>query len=139
MYFREKSYIVKRYTLDSFILWLYLNHIYINFLHEYHYLDISTKLVITPVTSAALTLVKSPMAQKTWSKEQVGYKYFNINLYLFIKKFNLITYVHKNNIITIYFMLKYIKKLTFLTNSPILILQYSVIMLDFNYNNNLLI
>ncbi len=139
MYFREKSYIVKRYTLDSFILWLYLNHIYINFLQEYHYLDISTKLVITPVTSAALTLVKSPMAQKTWSKEQVGYKYFNINLYLFIKKFNLITYVHKNNIITIYFMLKYIKKLTFLTNSPILILQYSIIMLDFNYNNNLLI
>lgn len=64
MYFREKSYIVKRYTLDSFILWLYLNHIYINFLQEYHYLDISTKLVITPVTSAALTLVKSPMAQK---------------------------------------------------------------------------
>lgn len=139
MYYREKSYIIKRYTIDSYILWLYLNHLYTNFLQEYQYLNISTKLIITPVVSSALTLVKSPMAQKTWSKEQVGFKYFNINLYLYIKNFYLLEYIHKNDITMIYFILKYIKKLTFLTHSPILILHYSVIMLGFNYKNTLLI
>lgn len=137
MYKREKSYNVKKYVIDSFLFWLYFNHLYKLFLQKYHYLNIVHKLVITSKTSAALTLVKSPMAQKTWSKEQVGFKYFNIKLYIHVYNFQDITDFHNNNPLFSYFLIKYIKKLVFISNTPVMLLKYAVINLDLKYKNNI--
>lgn len=139
MYRREKSYMVKRYVIDSFLFWLYFNHLYNLCWQKYKYLQITHKLIITSKTSAALTLVKSPMAQKTWSKEQVGYKYFNIKLYINVKNFTYITNIHNNDTVFIYFLLKYIKNLVFISNTPIMLLKYAIIFLNLNYKNNLYI
>lgn len=139
MYKREKSYNVKKYVLDSFIFWLYFNHLYNFFWKKYHYLNIVHKLVITSKTSAALTLVKSPMAQKTWSKEQVGFKYFNIKLYIHVYNFKNIIKIHKNDPLFTYFLLKYIKKILFITNTPVMLLKYAIINIDIDYKNILYI
>lgn len=137
MYTREKSYIVKKFILDSYIIWLYLAHVYKECLKNYHELNLKYKLVITSRTSSALTLVKSPMAQKTWSKEQVGYKYFNIKLYLFFKNFDFFYNLIKNDTWFLYFFTKYLIKLVFYTNTPIMMLKYSIINININYKNKL--
>lgn len=79
------------------------------------------------------------MAQKTWSKEQVGFKYFNIKLYIHVYNFKNIIKIHRNDPLFTYFLLKYIKKILFITNTPVMLLKYAIINIDIDYKNILYI
>lgn len=141
---RLKKYMTTHYSTDSFIFWLYfkyLNDIYLKTNNVrwrlFKDLNIDFKFVVTTRTSAVLTLVKSPMAMKTWSKEQVGYKYFNINVTLIclnigimLKKLNL----NKDNPLHLFFIIDYISRLTKRVDTPVMILKYATIRFIINYN-----
>jgi len=129
------------------MLWLYLKYLnnsyiktnkvpYVNFKN----IKIKFRLVITSRTSAALTLLKSPMAQKTWSKEQVGFKYFNVNLSIFIFNFEnmfKLTNIKLDSLYKYYYWMELINKNTCYASSVVLILKYTTVNFDINYESNL--
>ena len=91
------------YVLNTYIFWLALinyykktkmtntnllidNKKYIITKHKTNFMRVNCKFsyVLTKHVSKVFTLLRSPMAQKKFSKEQVGFRYYNMNFKLII-------------------------------------------------------
>jgi len=89
------------YVLNAYILWLFILKYYKDFKNKntniskngkdftvtdsYNYLGKSSLVhikfnyVLTKHVSKVFTILRSPMAQKKFSKEQIGFRYYNLN------------------------------------------------------------
>ena len=53
--------------------------LYRGWLNKYSLINLKFSYIITKHVSSVFTILKSPMAQKKFSKEQLGFRYYNIN------------------------------------------------------------
>lgn len=142
----QKDILTKKYIIDSYILWLYIKYLcknLKNYKNDYcldtNYLNIKFKLIITAKTSSALTLVKAPMAHKTWSKEQVGFKYFNVRILIFVRNIKqfLTTNKFPLNLNTLIYLFNYIKNYSPKFTNSIFILDHLTLSFDYIYKPKL--
>lgn len=117
------------YVLNTYIFWLALinyykktknyntnlllnNKTYLITKHKTNYMKFTCKFsyVLTKHVSKVFTLLRSPMAQKKFSKEQVGFRYYNLNFKItidsdyFMKNF--LNFSKLSNILYLFFWLK---------------------------------
>lgn len=76
----------KIYKKRSIRLKLYnkIFYLYKGFTKNYSLFNLKLNYVITQDVSSAFTLLRSPMAQKKFSKEQVGFQYYNVTFNVFL-------------------------------------------------------
>lgn len=117
------------YVLNTYIFWLALinyykktkslntnllfnNKTYLITKHKTNYMKFTCKFsyVLTKHVSKVFTLLRSPMAQKKFSKEQVGFRYYNLNFKIIIDSDyftkNFLNFSKLSNVLYVFFWLQ---------------------------------